>query len=338
MSKLKTYLTGIKPTGDSHLGNYFGAIKPAIDFSKSGSSQERFLYFIADYHALTGVRDPKIFSEWVYSIAATWLSLGLDPQHVYFYRQSQIPEVFELNWLLACMTPKGDMNRAHAYKSMVTINEEKQNPDIDAGINMGLYTYPILMAADILLFDTNVVPVGKDQVQHVEITRSIAQRINEYFGSDTLVEPKEYLSGSGSYVPGLDGRKMSKSYQNGVMIFEEENKLRKLINRIKTDSLDQSIPKDPDQSLLMDFYKLVASPTEIADLSKRYNQGIGWGEVKAILFEAMNDHFKEARMRYQDLMKNKDYIDQVLNEGAEKAREIAIPVLQRVRLAMTGRN
>lgn len=332
---MKTILTGIKPTGMAHLGNLLGAIRPAIQLSQSGNSDTRYLYFIADYHALTHVRDPKEFKEDVYSIAATWLALGLDPQQCTLYRQSDVPEIFELSWMLSCMTPKGDMNRAHSYKDKVAKNEQ-EGRDPDHGVNMGLFNYPILMAADILLYDTNEVPVGKDQKQHVEIARSIAQRINEYYGEGTLVEPMEVLQKDGSYIPGLDGRKMSKSYGNTIGLWLSEKQLKKTINKIVTDSSAPEEPKDPNNSLIMDLYRLFATPEQIMKEEAKFRAGIGWGYAKADLFEVINDYLKEPRIRYEHLMNHRDEIDAILAKGAIKARETAQETIRRVRKAMTG--
>lgn len=332
---MNTVLTGIKPTGMVHLGNLLGAIRPAIEMSRQNDNS-RHIYFIADYHALTATRDPKAFKEHVYSIAATWVALGLDVEKSIFYKQSDVPEIFELQWLLSCMTPKGDMNRAHSYKARVQENEENGNKDSDHGVNMGLFSYPILMAADILLYDTNLVPVGKDQVQHVEIARSIAQRINQYFGEGTLLEPQEVLQEGGAYIPGLDGRKMSKSYDNTIPLWVPEKKLRKLIMKMKTDSSAPEDPKDPDDSLIMDIYKLFASESQVEELAKRYREGIGWGEAKQELFEVVNEYLKEPRERYNELMENRQELDRILAEGAKKAKELAKPVIARVRERMTG--
>ncbi|MDA8793140.1 tryptophan--tRNA ligase [Bacteriovoracaceae bacterium] len=325
-------LTGIKPTNDIHIGNYLGAIKPAIKFVKENPNTD-FYYFIADYHALTSMRDPESFNHYVYSVAATWLACGLDPKRCVIYRQSDIPEVFELNWLLACMTPKGDMNRAHSYKAILQTNQENKR-DLDYGVNMGLYSYPILMAADILLFDTHKVPVGKDQIQHIEIARSIAQRINEVYKDDIFREPQEFINEKTGYIPGLDGRKMSKSYDNGIPLFSTEKKLKKLINKIKTDSTDAEAPKDPDSSLVMDFYKLFARAEAISDLEKRLRKGLGWGYAKQELFEVMNKEIAPQREKYDALMDDKSKIDQILTDGASKARLVAREVLDRVKSKM----
>lgn len=332
---MKTILTGIKPTGMPHLGNLLGAIKPAIELSKK-SEYDKSIYFIADYHALNAVRDPIKFKEDVYGIAATWIALGLDTNKSIFYKQSDVPEIFELAYMLSCMTPKGDMNRAHSYKDKVQKNREAEK-DLDFGVNMGLFNYPILMAADILLYDTNMVPVGKDQVQHIEIARSIAQRVNEYYGEGTLVEPQELLqTGGADYIPGLDGRKMSKSYDNAIGIWENEKKLKKLINKIKTDSTDPDSPKDPDDSLIMDLYRLFATSDQIKLEEEKFRTGIGWGYAKADLFEVVNDYLKGPRQKYEELMADRNILDGILAEGASKAREVAEITMKRVKERMTG--
>ena len=331
---MKTVLTGIKPTGDVHLGNLLGAIRPAIDMSQS-SDFERSIYFIADAHALTSLRDPEKFKRYVYEIAATWMALGLDVKRSIFFKQSDVKEVFELAWLLNCMTPKGDMNRAHSYKDRLQKNQQEKR-DADHGVNMGLYSYPVLMSADILLYDSHQVPVGKDQIQHVEIARSIAQRCNEYFGAETLIEPTEVIQQNGSYVPGLDGRKMSKSYGNIIPLWGAEKKLRKTIMKIKTDSSDPSQPKDPENCTIMELYRLFANSEQQTALEQRYREGIGWGHAKEALFEVVNEYLKIPREKFNHLMENTHEIDQVLAEGSERARLIANDTMKRVRKRMTG--
>ena len=331
---MKTVLTGIKPTGHIHLGNLVGAIRPAIEMSKSNEF-DRSLYFVADAHALTSVRNPQDFNQYVYEIAATWVAFGLDTEKSIFFKQSDIKEVFELTWMLNCMTPKGDMNRAHSYKDKVQKNEENKK-DPDFGVNVGLFDYPVLMSADILLYDTNSVPVGKDQVQHIEIARSIAGRCNEYFGEGTLVEPQEVIQKDGSYVVGLDGRKMSKSYDNSIGLFLTEKKLKKTINKITTDSTPEDAPKDPDKCTIMELYKLFATAEQVTALEKRYREGIGWGYAKLELFEVVNAYLKEPREKFNDLMNNKDEIDKILAHGAERARVIAEETMKRVRSRITG--
>lgn len=331
---MKTVLTGIKPTGNIHLGNLLGAIKPAIEMANS-DEYDRSIFFIADAHALTSVRNPEDFKHYVYQIAASWIALGLDTKKAIFFKQSDIKEVFELTWMLNCMTPKGDMNRAHSYKDKVQKNQES-GKDTDFGVNMGLYDYPVLMSADILLYDTNLVPVGKDQIQHVEIARSIAQRCNEYFGENTLIEPQEVIQKEGSYIPGLDGRKMSKSYDNSINLWDTEKKLRKRINKIKTDSTPEEAPKDPDNCTIMDLYRLFATSDQIANLEQRYRNGIGWGYAKLELFEVVNAYLREPREVFNNLMENKDEIDKILKDGAGRASEIAQVTMQRVRSRITG--
>lgn len=331
---MKVSLTGIKPTGQPHIGNLLGAIRPAIEMSKSGE-YDRHIYFIADAHALTSIRNPKEFSDYVYEIAATWIALGLDTKKSIFFKQSDVKQVFELQWILSCLTPKGDMNRAHSYKDRLQKNEEL-GKEPDFGVNMGLYSYPVLMSADILLYDTTHVPVGKDQVQHLEIARNIAVRTNEIFGEGTLIEPETILQKEGAYIPGLDGRKMSKSYQNTIPLWETEKRLKKLINKITTDSSAPEEPKDPNESLIMDLYKLFATESEIKDLSEQYRKGIGWGHAKAALFEVVNRYLEEPRKIFNDLIEDRTQLDQILKEGAEQASEIAEQNMRRIRKAVTG--
>ncbi|KLV26049.1 tryptophan--tRNA ligase [Niallia circulans] len=320
-------LTGIKPTGQIHLGNYIGAIKPALKLAENSDYQAA--YFIADYHGLTKIHDREEFRTLTYGVAATWLALGLDPEKTIFYRQSNVPEIFELNWILACFSPKGLMNRAHAYKGIVDSNKQA-GKEVDNGVNMGLFTYPILMAADILAFQANMVPVGKDQIQHVEIARDIAESFNHQYG-ETFVLPEYIVDEETSILPGLDGRKMSKSYHNTIPLFEEPAKLQKLINKIKTDSLPPEAPKDTESSILFTLYKEFASVEEIAQMHKKYESGIGWGEVKKELFAVMNRFLEEPRKKYQELMANPEKIDLILQNGAEKARARTLPFLQEVR-------
>ena len=332
---MKTILTGVKPTGMPHLGNLLGAIRPAIELANT-SNYDRSIYFIADYHALNSVRDAEKFKEDTYGIAATFIALGLDINKSIFYKQSDVKEIFELTWMLSCMTPKGDMNRAHSYKDKVQKNSEAKR-DQDFGVNMGLFNYPILMSSDILLYDTNAVPVGKDQIQHVEIARSIAQRINEYYGEGTLVEPKELIqAGDASYIPGLDGRKMSKSYDNTIGLWDTEKKLKKRINKIATDSTEADTPKDPDDSVIMDLYRQFGTPEQIAQEEEKFRSGIGWGYAKADLFEVVNAYLSQPRKEYERLMNDKGELDLILKNGAEKARQIASVTMDRVRKSMTG--
>lgn len=312
-------LTGIKPTGMPHVGNYLGAIKPALGFSETYESR----FFIADYHSLNTIKNAEEIREYTYEIAACWLASGLDPEKVLFYRQSDVPETFELTSMLMAFTPKGLMNRAHAYKAQLDQNREKGKHD-DHGVNMGLYTYPILMAADILLFDTNLVPVGRDQVQHIEMAADIAEAVNRNYNKELLTIPKAYVSDSTQTVIGMDGRKMSKSYKNTIPLFLSEKKLKKLLNKIVTNSQDVEEPKDPENCHVFTLYKLFSTPEQQAILAQRYRAGgMGWGHAKAELFEVMNATIKPMRERYDELMDDKSYIDQTLKKGAEKARELA---------------
>ncbi|WP_212974468.1 tryptophan--tRNA ligase [Bacillus sp. J14TS2] len=323
----KSILTGIKPTGQIHLGNYMGAIKPALELARTPDYQAA--YFIADYHALTKMHHAEEFRDLSNGVAATWLALGLDPEQVIFYRQSDVPEIFELNWILSCFASKGLLNRAHAYKAIGEDNK-RLGRDPDFGVNMGLFNYPILMAADILLFQTEVVPVGKDQVQHVEIARDLAHNFNRNYG-ETFLLPEYKIKKDTAVLPGLDGRKMSKSYQNTIPLFVEPKKLQKLINKIKTDSLPPEAPKDPDTSILFQLYTEFASSQEIQAMKKQYGNGIGWGEVKKELFLVMNRFIEEPRAKYTELMSSPETIDKILKEGAEKARAISIPFLHEVK-------
>ena len=322
----KRILTGIKPTGYAHLGNYFGAIKPAIELSNN-SSYEAF-YFIADYHALTTLKNKAEMQEYFYNIACTWLACGLDPEKVVFYRQSDVPEIFELNWILNNVTPKGLMNRAHAYKAIVEKNEEK-NLDHDYGVNMGLYNYPILMASDILMFNSDLVPVGLDQKQHIEIARDIATNFNKKYG-EIFKLPEEYIEKNFAVLVGLDGRKMSKSYNNTIQLFTTEDVLRKTINKIVTDSKLPGEPK-PLDSTVNKLYKLFANPDKQVEFEKKLSQGLAWGEAKKQLFELVNDYIKPMREKYFYYQEHHDVVDKILTIGAEKARAIAKENIQKVR-------
>ncbi|MGD9696872.1 MAG: tryptophan--tRNA ligase [Thermoleophilia bacterium] len=327
-------LTGIKPTGDPHLGNYIGAIQPAIALAAEYDAY----YFIADYHALTSVRDPAELDRDTAAVAATWLAFGLDPESVAFYRQSDVPETFELTWILACMTAKGLMNRAHAYKAARAANEAAGNPDLDAGVNMGLFEYPVLMAADILIMGADVVPVGRDQVQHVEYARDIAERFNQAYGERyafTLPAHRTAAEEAEHTLPGLDGRKMSKSYDNTIPLFAAPERLRALVRRMKTDSTPVEEPKDPDASSLFAIYRHVAGDADQRALRERMLAGgLGWGEMKDIVFEALDAVLAGPRERYEALMADRSQIDAVLAAGAERARERARPLLEAVRDAI----
>lgn len=329
MSKIA--LTGIKPTGTPHLGNFLGAIEPGLALAARDDVQA--FYFIADYHALTTVRDRDELVRLSREVAATWLAFGLDPDRVVLYRQSDVPELFELSWILACMTPKGFMNKAHAYKACVQDNEAA-GLDPDAGVNMGLYTYPILMAADIVGVDADFVPVGKDQVQHVEIARDIVLRTNHAWGEGTLKLPEAWITTETAIVPGLDGRKMSKSYGNTIPCFEPTKRLRKAVMRITTDSLPPEAPKDPDDSLVFRIHSALLTPERAEELAHRYRAGIAWGEAKQMLFEEIEQRVAEPRARYEELMAHPERIEEILEAGAARARERTRTVLARVREAL----
>lgn len=322
-------LTGIKPTGNPHIGNYFGMYKPAISLT------EKYLgmYFIADYHALTSLHDPRILKELVYEVAASWLALGLDLDKSIFFRQSDIPEIPEFTWILSCFTAKGLLNRAHAYKAAMDRNLELSH-DPDDGINAGLYYYPVLMAADILLYNSDVVPVGLDQKQHIEITRDIADAFNRTYGR-ILKLPEGIIQEDVQSIPGIDGRKMSKSYDNTIPIFAPEKQLRKQVMRIVTDSKTPDDPKNPDTCNLFGIYRYFASPARLAEVRQRYLVGgLGYGELKLELADLVVAYFAEAREKYNQLIDDRTYLDAVMANGAEKARAIAKPVLARARKAV----
>ena len=328
-------LTGIKPTGTPHIGNLLGAIRPALRLADEGLEA---MYFIADYHALTTMHPPDHTADDLrrstYDVAATWLACGLDPERTLFYRQSDVPEIFELAWIFACFTSKGWMNKAHGYKDWVAKAQERGDADIDAGFNMGMYGYPVLMAADILAFDAHLVPVGKDQAQHLEIARDIGQRINHAYGKPLLVLPKPKIDDHTAIVPGLDGRKMSKSYDNVIPIFAPTKKLKKIVNQIVTDSTPPEAPKDPDKSTIFEIYRALATPDETRALAERYRAGIGWGDAKNALFERIETEVAGARTRYEALMGDLSKIDELLVAGAKKARTMARATLDRVRTAI----
>lgn len=326
----KTILTGVKSSGHPHLGNYVGAIKPALELARHPDHQA--LLFIADYHSLTTVHDKKTMQDSTLEVAATWLACGLDPSKTVIFRQSDIPELFELTWVLSCFSGKGLLNRAHAYKAMVQKNEE-EGRDVDAGVSMGLFNYPILMSADILMFGTDLVPVGKDQVQHLEMAADIAGSFNAVYGP-ILKIPGPYVSEQTSVIPGLDGRKMSKSYDNVIPLFGDPKKLRKLVMRIVTDSTPPEEPKDPSTSHIFHLYSAFATPEQAEALAERYRKGIGWGEAKQALFEALEVTLAEPRRIYDDLRAHPEVIEKHLSEGKEKARAVSMPLMQRIREAI----
>lgn len=327
----KIILTGIKPTGTPHLGNYVGALKPLVEMAKN----DKTFMFIADLHALNIIKNPAEIKQHTYEIAAMLIAMGLNLKNAVLFRQSDIVEVYQLSTLLTNVTPKGLMNRAHSYKAAMDKNTDA-GLDVDAGINMGLYTYPILMAADILLYKSDLVPVGADQKQHVEFARDIAGYFNNTYG-DILKLPEPVIGRETGLIPGLDGRKMSKSYDNTIPLFADAPELKKKIMRIITDSAQPADKKNPDESTIFQLYKHFASESEIADLREKFTAGgLGYGTAKTILFEKINEVLSDARAEYERLMANPSEIDAILADGAERARTVAAETLAQVRTAMLG--
>ena len=333
MTSRTRILTGITTTGTPHLGNYAGAIRPAIVASRDPNADS--FYFLADYHALIKCDDPLRIQRSRQEIAATWLAAGLDVDRVTFYRQSDIPEIPELTWLLTCVAAKGLLNRAHAYKASVDKNLEN-GEDPDAGITMGLYSYPVLMAADILMFNANKVPVGRDQIQHVEMARDIGQRFNHLFGNgkEFFAMPEALIEESVATLPGLDGRKMSKSYDNTIPLFSSAKDMKSAISRIVTDSRAPGEAKDPDNSHLFTLYQAFSTPEQAAELRSELLQGLGWGEAKERLFKLLDAELGESRERYHDLMSRPADMEDILLAGAQKARQTASPFLAQLREAV----
>ena len=323
-------LTGITTTGTPHIGNYLGAIKPAIEATLNPNTNSFF--FLADYHALIKCHDPERVAQSTREIAATWLALGLDTDKATFYRQTDIPEIPELTWILTCMCSKGLMNRAHAYKASVDANRDAGSEDLDDGITMGLFSYPILMAADILMFNAHKIPVGKDQIQHIEMARDIAGKFNHTY-EELFTLPEAQVDEETQLIPGLDGRKMSKSYDNTIPLFAPTDQLRKLINQIKTDLREPGEPKDADNSTIFQLYNLFANKDESATMRSAFENGIAWGEAKRELFEFLDAKLSAPRARYNELMNNLDAVEAELHKGAEKARAEAAPLLEKVRIA-----
>lgn len=322
-------LTGVKPTGTPHIGNYLGAIKQAIDLSKN--DEYSTYYFIADYHALNSLKTREEMRRYTKEVACTWLACGLDPEKVVFYRQSEIHETTELCWILMNVTPKGLMDRAHAYKACVQANVEN-GKDADDGVNMGLYNYPILMAADILLFNTKFVPVGLDQKQHCEMARDIAKYFNKKYGY-TFVVPQEKIQEKTATLLGLDGRKMSKSYGNQIPLFCSEAELKKLIMSIKTDSTLPTEPKSKT-STVFEYIKAFANPEKLAEMDRRFDEGLSWAEAKQELFNIMNEVIRPMREKYNYYMEHYGEVEEILKKGEHKAREIARETLERARRAV----
>lgn len=321
MAAQKVSLTGVKPTGAVHLGNYLGAIRPALKLAE----QYRARYFIADYHALTSERDPRALEAQIYHVAASWLASGLDPERMLIYRQSQIPEVFELAWVFSCLLAAGQLERGHAYKDALAKGDAP---------NAGLLYYPMLMAADIVLYDADVVPVGKDQKQHLELTRDVAVRLNHLYGEGTVVVPEAQLADV-AVIPGTDGQKMSKSRGNGIELFAPQKKLRKAIMKIQTDSTPEDAPKQAEGTTVYEIFRAVASESDAKAFRERLEAGgWGWGHAKQALYELIETEIAPKREHYEALMNDKRQIDAILDEGADKARQIALRTMRRVRSAI----
>jgi len=323
-------LTGITTSGTPHLGNYVGAIRPAIAASRDANAES--FYFLADYHALIKCDDPARIQRSTLEIAASWLACGLDPAKVYFYRQSDIREIPELTWMLTCVTAKGLLNRAHAYKAATDANRA-QGEDADAGVTAGLYMYPVLMAADILIFNANRVPVGRDQVQHIEMARDIGQRFNHLYGGEYFVLPEAAIEENVATLPGLDGRKMSKSYNNTIPLWLPAKELRKAILGIVTNSLAPGEAKNPDDSNIFSIYQAFASEEETAAMRQAYADGIGWGDAKQKLFERIDAELAPMRERYEALVAKPAEIEDILHTGAARTRALAGPFLDKLRYA-----
>ena len=323
-------LTGITTTGTPHLGNYVGAIRPAVAASRVAGVES--FYFLADYHALIKCDDPARIQRSTLEIAATWLAAGLDPERVTFYRQSDIPEIPELTWLLTCVTGKGILNRAHAYKASVDRNNEAGH-DPDADVTAGLFMYPVLMAADILMFKAHEVPVGRDQIQHIEMARDIAQRFNHLYG-EHFVLPEAVIEASVATLPGLDGRKMSKSYDNTLPLFAKPEAMRKLMAGILTDSRAPGEPKSTEGSALFQIYQGFASPAEADAMRQAFADGIAWGDAKTQLWARVERDVAPLREHYEALMAQPQRLEAILQAGASKARQVATPFMRELRQAV----
>ena len=328
MKKSQRVLTGITTSGTPHLGNLVGAILPAIQASEQKNTTS-FL-FLADYHSLIKNTNSDLTHNSSFEIASCWLACGLDPDKVIFYRQSDIPHIFELAWILGCLTSKGLLNRAHAYKAAVSTNEKN---DLDKGITMGLFNYPILMAADILMFSADIVPVGNDQKQHIEMARDIALKFNHHYG-DLLTPPNAQISDVTGILPGLDGRKMSKSYKNTIPIFSDDDELRKTVMKIKTNSQEPGEPKESNECNVFNIFRSIGSEKEILDLQKKYDEGIGWGDAKSILNEKLREFLSPYKSEYNKIIQDRGYVESVLSIGKEKALEISSPLIKDLREAI----
>jgi tryptophanyl-tRNA synthetase len=324
------FLTGITTSGTPHLGNYVGSIRPSVRASKTPGVES--FYFLADYHALIKVDEPARIQRSTLEIAASWLAAGLDPAHVTFYRQSDVPEIPELTWFLTCVTGKGVLNRAHAYKASVDKNTAA-GTDADADVTAGLFMYPVLMGADILMFNAHKVPVGRDQIQHIEMARDMAASFNHRYG-EHFVPPQAEIEESVATLPGLDGRKMSKSYDNTIPLFSSREQLKKLIASIKTDSRAPGEPKDTEGSALFQIFQAFATEEETNTLRQAYAKGIAWGDAKALLLDRIDQEIAPMRAAYEDYMAHPEKVEALLVAGAQKARAIATPFMAQLRSAV----
>ena len=324
------FLTGITTSGTPHLGNYVGSIRPAVQASLRPGVES--YYFLADYHALIKIDEPARIQRSTLEIAASWLAAGLDPQRVVFYRQSDVPEIPELTWFLTCVTGKGILNRAHAYKASVDKNNAA-GTDPDTDVSAGLFMYPVLMGADILMFNAHHVPVGRDQVQHIEMARDMAHSFNHRYG-EYFVAPQAAIEESVATLPGLDGRKMSKSYDNTIPLFASSAQLQKLIANIKTDSRAPGEPKDTEGSAVFQIYQAFASPQETTAFAQEFAQGISWAAAKEKLYARIDQEIAPMRARYQHLMEHPQEVEALLLQGAMKARAVATPFMARLRQAV----
>ncbi len=330
MTQRKKALTGVKPTGTPHLGNIIGAIRPAIALAEKYDTN----YFIADAHALTTVTDPQVLRDQTFEVAATWIACGLDPEQSTFYKQSDIIDVYELSWIFHCLSPKGLMNRAHAYKAIVDAAIEAGDSDADSSVNMGLFSYPILMAADIIMYSANFVPVGQDQKQHVEIARDIALKFNNTYG-ELLTVPEPLIEKDVATLPGLDWRKMSKSYNNTISIFVSDDELLKQVKKFKTDSVQPGETRNPQEVPIFKLLEVVGSESAISEVKNNLENGnIRWGDIKELLFEEIKREFASARAKYQELQSDPGFVDNVLAQGAKKAQEQAGTLMEQVRKAV----
>ena len=319
---MSSVLTGITTNGSPHLGNYVGAMRPAIELSKKSKS----FIFLADYHSLIKQQNPDLTHQSTLSIAAAWIACGLNPKNTVFYRQSSIPEIMELNWILTSITPKGLMNRAHAYKALQDATNGK---DKDKNVQMGLYNYPILMSSDILIFKAELIPVGSDQKQHIEMTRDIANKFNLTYGNFFNL-PEPMIDEMNSVLPGIDGNKMSKSYSNYIYLFTEEKTLQNKINQIKTDSLEPG-KKKPKNSILYKYFKCFGSEKDLEKINDYFDEGMSWGDLKKELFKIINDELGPFREKYINLMNNPKEVEEILRVGEIKAQKIASSNLKKIR-------